>query len=338
VTELGSEDGRLPEQLQSEAQAGGHGTKAVVVALLANLGIAVAKFVGYLVTGASSMLAEALHSVADSGNQAMLLAGGRLARRGPDPGHPFGHGRVRYFAAFLVAVVLFTLGSLFSLYEGYQKLRHPHALESPVVALAILAVSLVLEGLSLRTAVREASPLRGAQSWWSFIRTTKNPELAVVLLEDTAALLGLSVAFVGVGLAALTGDPLYDALGTLAIGVLLAVVAVVLGIEMFSLLLGEAASPQEQAAIRRALASTPGIARLLQLHTMHLSPDELLVVAKVEMDPALSADNLARVIDAAQARVRQAVPSARVVYLEPDLPVAASSGHDSGGAGRRGSH
>ena len=167
--------------------------------------------------------------------------------------------------------------------------------------------------------------MRGAQSWWSFIRTTKNPELAVVLLEDTAAELGLSVAFVGVGLAALTGDPLYDALGTLAIGALLAVVAVVLGIEMFSLLVGEAASPQEQAAIRRTLASTPGIARLLQLHTMHLSPDELLVVAKVEMDPDLSADNLARVIDAAQARVRQAVPSARVVYLEPDLPVAASS-------------
>jgi cation diffusion facilitator family transporter len=338
VTELGSEEGRLPEQLQSAAQAGGHGTKAVVVALLANLGIAVAKFVGYLVTGASSMLAEALHSVADSGNQAMLLAGGRLARRQADPGHPFGHGRVRYFAAFLVAVVLFTLGSLFSLYEGYQKLRHPHALESPVVALAILAVGLVLEGLSLRTAVREASPMRGAQSWWSFIRTTKNPELAVVLLEDTAAELGLSMAFVGVGLAALTGDPLYDALGTLAIGALLAVVAVVLGIEMFSLLLGEAASPQEQAAIRRTLASTPGIAQLLQLQTMHLSPDELLVVAKVEMDPDLSADNLARVIDAAQARVRQAVPSARVVYLEPDLPVAKSSGHDSGGAGRRGSH
>jgi divalent metal cation (Fe/Co/Zn/Cd) transporter len=172
----------------------------------------------------------------------------------------------------------------------------------------------------------------------SFIRTTKNPELAVVLLEDTAAEVGLSVAFVGVGLAALTGDPLYDALGTLAIGALLAVVAVVLGIEMFRLLVGEAASPQEQAAIRRTLASTPGVAQLLQLHTMHLSPDELLVVGKVEMDPDLSADNVARVIDAAQARVRQAVPSARVVYLEPDLPVVASSGHDSGGAGRRGSH
>ena len=194
---MGPEEGRLPEQLQSEAHAGGHGTKAVVVALLANLGIAVAKFVGYLVTGASSMLAEAIHSVADSGNQAMLLAGGRLARREADPNHPFGHGRVRYFAAFLVAVVLFTLGSLFSLYEGYQKLRHPNELETPSVALAILAVALLLEGLSLRTAVREADPLRGDQSWWSFIRTTKNPELAVVLLEDTAAQLGLSLALWG---------------------------------------------------------------------------------------------------------------------------------------------
>src|SRR5215218_5730966 len=233
----------------------GHGTKAVVAALLANLGIAVAKFVGFLITEASSMLAEAFHSVADSGNQGMLLAGGRLAGKEADPNHPFGHGRVRYFAAFLVAVVLFTLGSLFSLYEGYDKLRHPHELESPIVALAILAVALVLEGLSLRTAVQEADPLRGDQSWWSFIRTTKQPELAVVLLEDTAAEVGLTLAFIGVGLAAITGDPLYDALGTLGIGALLAVavVAVMLGIEMYSLLVGEAASPQEQATIRDTL-------------------------------------------------------------------------------------
>src|SRR5829696_5831916 len=274
----------------------GHASGAVIAALLANLGIAVAKFVGFLLTGASSMLAEAFHSVADSGNQAMLIVGGRVAERAPDRQHPFGHGRARFFAAFLVAVILFTLGSLFSLYEGYQKLRHPHELESPGVALAILAIALLLEGLSLRTAVREANPLRGDQSWWSFIRTTKKPELAVVLLEDTAAEVGLSFAFIGVGLAALTGDPLFDAFGTLAIGALLAVVAVVLGIEMYSLLVGEAASPREQAAIRQTLAATPGIAQLVQLHTMHLGPDELLVVAKVELDPDLSADNVARVI------------------------------------------
>ncbi len=303
---------------------GGHGTRAVIAALLANLGIAAAKFVGFLLTGASSMLAEAFHSVADSGNQATLIVGGRVARRGPDRQHPFGHGRVRYFAAFLVAVVLFTLGSLFSLYEGYQKLRHPHELESAVVAIAILGVALVLEGLSLRTAVREADPLRGRQSWWSFIRTTKKPELAVVLLEDTAAELGLGFALAGVGLAALTGDPLWDALGTLAIGVLLAVVAVVLGMEMYSLLVGEAASPAEQAAIRDAILSTDGVARLVQLRTMHLGPDDLLVVGGVQVDPELSADDAARVIDQAQARVRHALPSARVIYLEPDLPAAVS--------------
>jgi cation diffusion facilitator family transporter len=296
------------------------GIAAVVAALLANLGIAVAKFAGFLVTGASSMLAEAFHSVADTGNQTMLLFGSRLARREADHKHPFGHGRDRYFSAFLVAVLLFTLGSLLSLYEGYLKLRNPHELESPAVALLILVVALVLEGLSLRTAVRKANPLRGDQGWWSFIRTTKQPELAVVLLEDSAAELGLSMAFVGVGLAALTGDPLYDTLGTLAIGVLLAVVAIVLGIEMYSLLLGEAASPEEQKAIRDTIASTSGVARLTQLRTMHLGPEELLIVAQVELDPDLSADDAARVIDDAQDRLRTATPNARIVYLEPELP------------------
>jgi cation diffusion facilitator family transporter len=302
------------------AEGNGHGTRAVIAALLANLGIAVAKFAGFLLTGSSSMLAEAFHSVADSGNQATLIVGGRVAERGPDRQHPFGHGRARFFAAFLVAVILFTLGSLFSLYEGYDKLRHPHELESVGIAVAILVVALVLEGLSLRTAVREASPLRGDQSWWSFIRTTKKPELAVVLLEDTAAEAGLVFALAGVGLAAVTGDPAWDAFGTLAIGLLLAVVAVVLGFEMYSLLVGEAASPDEQAAIREAILSTDGVAELVQLRTMHLGPEELLVVGGLEIDGARSAADTAAVIDAAQARVREALPSARVIYLEPDLP------------------
>jgi cation diffusion facilitator family transporter len=300
----------------------GHGTRAVIAALLANLGIAVAKFVGFVLTGSSSMLAEAFHSVADSGNQGTLIVGGRVAKRGPDRQHPFGHGRARFFAAFLVAVVLFTLGSLFSLYEGYEKLRHPHELESVGIAVAILVVALVLEGLSLRTAVREAGPLRGDQSWWSFIRTTKKPELAVVLLEDTAAEAGLAFALAGVGLAAVTGDPAWDAVGTLAIGLLLAVVAVVLGFEMYSLLVGEAASPDEQDAIREAILSTDGVAKLVQLRTMHLGPDELLVVGGLEIDHARSAADTAAVIDAAQERVREALPTARVIYLEPDLPAA----------------
>ncbi|HJT99905.1 MAG TPA: cation diffusion facilitator family transporter [Actinomycetes bacterium] len=300
----------------------GHGMRAVIAALLANLGIAVAKFVGFVLTGSSSMLAEAFHSVADSGNQATLIVGGRVAERAPDRQHPFGHGRARFFAAFLVAVILFTLGSLFSLYEGYEKLRHPHELESVGIAVAILVVALILEGLSLRTAVHEASPLRGEQSWWSFIRTTKKPELAVVLLEDTAAEAGLAFALAGVGLAAVTGDPVWDAYGTLAIGVLLAVVAAVLGFEMYSLLVGEAASPAEQAAIREAILSTDGVAELVQLRTMHLGPDELLVVGGLEIERARSAADTAAVIDAAQARVREALPSARVIYLEPDLPAA----------------
>jgi cation diffusion facilitator family transporter len=300
----------------------GHGTRAVIAALLANLGIAVAKFVGFALTGSSSMLAEAFHSVADSGNQGTLIVGGRVAERAPDRQHPFGHGRARFFAAFLVAVVLFTLGSLFSLYEGYEKLRHPHELESIGIAVAILVVALILEGLSLRTAVHEASPLRGDQSWWSFIRTTKKPELAVVLLEDTAAEAGLAFALAGVGLAAVTGDPVWDAFGTLAIGVLLAVVAAVLGFEMYSLLVGEAASPAEQAAIRDAILSTDGVAKLVQLRTMHLGPDDLLVVGGLEIERAQTAADTAAVIDAAQARVREALPSARVIYLEPDLPAA----------------
>jgi cation diffusion facilitator family transporter len=300
----------------------GQGTRAVIAALLANLGIAVAKFVGFGLTGSSSMLAEAFHSVADSGNQATLIVGGRVAERAPDRQHPFGHGRARFFAAFLVAVILFTLGSLFSLYEGYDKLRHPHELESVGIAVAILVIALVLEGLSLRTAVGEATPLRGDQSWWSFIRTTKKPELAVVLLEDTAAEAGLVFALAGVGLAAVTGDPGWDAVGTLAIGVLLAVVAAVLGFEMYSLLVGEAASPAEQDAIREAILSTDGVAELVQLRTMHLGPDELLVVGGLEIERAQSAADTAAVIDAAQARVREALPSARVIYLEPDLPAA----------------
>jgi cation diffusion facilitator family transporter len=294
----------------------------VIAALLANLGIAVAKFAGFALTGSSSMLAEAFHSVADSGNQGTLIVGGRVAGRAPDRQHPFGHGRARFFAAFLVAVVLFTLGSLFSLYEGYDKLRHPHELESVGIAVAILVIALVLEGLSLRTAVGEAAPLRGDQSWWSFIRTTKKPELAVVLLEDTAAEAGLAFALAGVGLAAVTGDPVWDAFGTLAIGVLLAVVAAVLGFEMYSLLVGEAASPAEQAAIREAILSTDGVAKLVQLRTMHLGPDDLLVVGGLEIERAQTAADTAAVIDAAQARVREALPSARVIYLEPDLPAA----------------
>jgi cation diffusion facilitator family transporter len=264
------------------------------------------------------MLAESIHSVADTGNQALLTLGGRSGRRTPTAEHPFGFGRERYFWAFLVAVVLFTLGSLFALFEGYQKLRHPHQVESPGWAFGALLVAVALEGWSLRTAVQEADKVRAGQSWWAFIRRSKSPELPVVLLEDVGALLGLGCALVGVSLAVVTGQSRFDAVGSIAIGLLLGVIAVTLGTEMRSLLIGEAASQAEVAAIRTALTGGSVVRRLIHLRTLQLGPDELLVGAKVELDPALSFAEVAQAIDEAERRVRAKVPSARVIYLEPD--------------------
>lgn len=300
----------------------GHGSsKAVVAALASNLAIAVAKFVGFLVTGSSSMLAESVHSVADSGNQGLLLLGGKRAQKAADDEHPFGYGRERYFWAFVVALVLFTLGGLFSLYEGYHKLQEAGdggQLESPIVAIAILLFALLAEGLSFRTAMRESRPVKGSQSWWRFIRTTKTPELPIVVLEDFGALVGLALALVGVVLTATTGDLVYDALGTLAIGLLLLVIAVVLVVEMRGLLLGEGASAEQVRAIRSALVGD-GVSRVIHLKTLHLGPEELLVAAKLALADGMDVAGVARTIDAAEERVRSAVPIARPMYLEPDL-------------------
>ena len=301
---------------------GGHGTRAVVAALLANLGIAFAKLVAFAFTSSSSMLAEGVHSLADSGNQGLLLFGGRQARRPPDAAHPFGHGRIRYFYAFVVALVLFTLGAGFALYEGVQKVRHPHEVSSPGVAVAVLLVAIVLESLSFRTAVRESRAAKGGRGWVQFVRRSKSPELPVVLLEDAAALIGLVLALLGVGLTLLTDDPIWDGIGTLAIGVLLAVIATILIVEMQSLLIGEGADPQDVAAIETALAGTPGVRRVLALATQYLGPEQLLVGAKVELDARLPGSEVARTIDAAEARVREVVPIARPLFVEPDLHTA----------------
>jgi cation diffusion facilitator family transporter len=297
----------------------GTGNRAIIAAFLANLGIAVMKFVGFLITGAASMLAESIHSVADTGNQGLLLIGGRRGRRAPTPEHPFGYGQERYFWAFLVAVLLFTLGSLFALFEGAQKLIEPHELESPPVAIAILLAAIVLEGWSLRTAVGEALKIRGNRSWWSFIRRTKNPELPVVLLEDLGALIGLAFALIGIGLAVLTGNPRFDAVGSVAIGLLLGFIAIVVGTEMRSLLIGEAAGSRVVDTIHETLAGTDGVRRLIHLRTLHLGPDELLVAAKVELDPELSFRHVAETVDRAEARLRAAVPVELVIYIEPDV-------------------
>jgi cation diffusion facilitator family transporter len=292
--------------------------KAIAAAFLANLGIALAKFAGFAVTGAASLLAEAIHSVADTGNQALLFLGGRRARRRPTAEHPFGFGQERYFWAFIVALMLFSLGGLFAVVEGAEKLVHPHELESFPIALAVLLVAVVLEAFSFRTAVRQAGEVRGDASWWQYIRRSKSPELPVVLLEDTGALLGLFLALIGVSAAEITGNSRWDALGSIGIGILLVVIAVVLAKEMKSLLIGESASSRVDDAIRSALVDGEDVRRVIHLRTMHLGPEELLVAAKVDID-APSVSDLARAIDAAEARVRAAVPIARVIYVEPDV-------------------
>ncbi|MDR2454206.1 MAG: cation diffusion facilitator family transporter [Bifidobacteriaceae bacterium] len=295
------------------------GTKAIIAALSANLGIAVTKFAAFALSGSSAMLAEAVHSVADSGNQLLLLWGGREARRPADSKHPFGYGQGRYFWSFVVALVLFSLGGLFALYEAYEKFRHPEPISAwPWVPLAVVALALVMEAFSLRTAVRETRPVKGDLGWFQFVRRSKLPELPVVLLEDTAALLGLVLAGLGVGLTLLTGDGRWDAAGSAAIGALLVAVAAILAVEMKSLLLGEGAAPEQIDAIEQALVGG-GIASLIHLRAMHLGPDELLVAAKVEPRAGLSLEQLAQAVDAAEARARQAVPLRLTIYLEPDL-------------------
>ena len=292
--------------------------KAIAAAFFANFGIAIAKFVAFLATGAASMLAESIHSLADTGNQGLLFLGGARARRAPSEMHPFGYGRERYFWSFIVALVLFSLGGLFALYEGIEKLRHPHELESPGIAIGILLLAIVLEVFSLRTAVKEASHVRGDESWWQFIRHSKSPELPVVLLEDLGALVGLLFALAGVTTALVTGEERWDAIGSIAIGSLLVLIAVVLAIEMKSLLIGESASTGNDAAIRSALLSGPEVTRVIHLRTQHIGPDELLVAAKVECS-ATSVEELAAAIDTVERRVREAVPIARMIYLEPDV-------------------
>lgn len=297
----------------------GGGKKAILAALSANAGIAAAKFVGAFITGSGSMLAEAVHSVADTANQGLLLLGQRRAAQDADELHPFGYGRNRYFYSFIVALVLFTLGSIYAIYEGIHKIQHPEELSNPIVAIVILFIAICLESYSFMTAIRESIPLKGNSSWWRFIRNSRSPELPVVLLEDTGALVGLVFAFVAVGLTMLTDDPVWDGIGTLAIGALLGVIALILIVEMQSLLIGEGATPEEDKAIRANLVDGKRIDRVIHLKTQYLGPEEILVAAKISIVPDLDIEDIAAAIDDAEARVRAAVPAARVMYLEPDL-------------------
>lgn len=294
--------------------------KAIIAAFFANLGIAVAKMVGFLITGSAGLLAEAGHSLADTGNQALLMLGAKRAKRERSQQHQFGYGNERYFWAFVVALVLFSLGGMFALYEGIQKLFHPHETESVGVAIAILTAAIALEGYSLATAVKEVNHIKPAQmSHWRFIRTSKHPELPVVLLEDVGAETGLVFALVGLGLAEATGNPRWDAVGSVAIGVLLVIIAAILAVRMKALLIGESAALPEEQAVIAALASAPHVRRLIHLRTLYFGPDSMLVAAKLEFDPLLSMQELASAIDGAEARLRSSVSHADAVYIEPDL-------------------
>ena len=295
------------------------GTKAIVAALAANLTIAVLKFVAFILTLSSSMLAEAIHSVADSGNQILLLVGGKRAKRAASPEHPFGYGRERYIYAFIVSIVLFSVGGLFALYEAWGKIQHPHAIEGDFwwVPLAVLVGAIIAESFSFRTAIIESNHVRGKQSWVHFVRNAKQPELPVILLEDLGALLGLRFALFGVGMTLITGDGIWDALGTAMIGVLLVAIAIVLALETKSLLLGESATKADVVRISGALEADG--TRIIHLKTLHLGPEELLVAAKISVGAAATGAEIATVIDDAECRIRDAVPIARVIYLEPDV-------------------
>jgi cation diffusion facilitator family transporter len=304
------------------------GTRAVVAALLANTGIAITKFAAFFLSGISSMLAEAIHSVADAGNQGLLLLGGKRAQREATEEHPFGFGRERYIYAFIVAIVLFSVGGLFALYEAYHKYHEIHTGHSELqtgwklyVPLVVLGIAIVLESLSFRTAIIETNKVRGKASFATFIRRAKQPELPVILLEDLAALLGLAFAFVAVTVTILTKNQYYDVVGTAMIGVLLVVVAITLAIETKSLLLGESASTDAQDRIRTALQGTAGVDRIIHMKTLHLGPEELLVAAKVGVAPGTSAEALSAAIDAAEAAIREVEPTAQAIYLEPDIYV-----------------
>ncbi|WP_330288406.1 cation diffusion facilitator family transporter [Streptomyces sp. NBC_00576] len=295
------------------------GTKAIVAALGANLAIAAAKFVAFLFSGSSSMLAESVHSLADSGNQGLLLLGGKKAQREATPQHPFGYGRERYIYAFLVSIVLFSVGGMFAIYEGYEKIKHPHEIEHWYWPVGVLVFAIIAESFSFRTAIKESNPLRGSESWKEFVRHAKAPELPVVLLEDLGALVGLVLALGGVGLALATGDGVWDGIGTLCIGILLILIALILAVETKSLLLGEAAGAEAVVKIEKAIVDGDTVTGIIHMRTLHLGPEELLVAAKIAVQHDDTAAEVATAINAAESRIRAAVPIARVIYLEPDI-------------------
>lgn len=295
------------------------GIKAVVAALLANIGIAISKFVAFLLTGSSSMLSESVHSLADSGNQVLLLIGNRHSKRNSSQKHQFGYGRIRYIYGFIVAIVLFVIGGLFSLNEGLHKIQHPEEVTNTTVALVVLFVAIVLESFSLRTALREVNLIRGNRSLWQFIRAARQPELPVIVLEDIGALLGLVFALIGVALSTITGNSQWDGLGAIAVGLLLVVIAIILSIEMTSMLVGESALSEDIEAIEKSLQNAKIVEKLIHLRTLYVGPEDLLVACKIAVSAGKSSAEISQGIDEAELLIREQVPHARYIFIEPDI-------------------
>jgi len=302
---------------------GSETTRSIVVSLGANVAIAVAKLAGALMTGSGSMLAEALHSVADSGNEGLLLWGRREAKKRPTALHPLGQGRATYFWSFIVALLLFSMGGVASVYEGIRKLSAGEHIESPWLAIGILIFAAFAEAISLYVALRQINRVRGSRSLWKWFRTTRRSELIIVFGENGAALAGLGVALIAVLLTVWTGDPLYDAAGSIIIGVLLVVVAVAIGAQTKSLLIGESASPRVRRDIKAFLGAWPGIAAMREFITLQHGED-VFVAAKAEIQGTPSIREVEAAIAACEAGLKAAFPEVRWVFLEPigeTLPV-----------------
>lgn len=297
--------------------AAGGGKRAIIAALLANISISIAKFVGFIFTHSSALLAESVHSVADSSNQLLLLLGVQRSSRPATKKHPFGYGRERYFWSFVVAVVLFTAGAVFALYEGIEKLNHPEPLDHYQWAIGILIFGLILEGFSLRTAVAEANEQRNNQTWREFITRSKQPELPVVVLEDTGAMLGLVIALVAVVMSKVTGNPIWDGIGTVTIGGLLAIIAAILAIEMHSLIIGEAVSEKNRTLIKKAITDSVSVSSIANLRTQHLGPDDILVGAQVIFDTSFSVEEVCSAIQEIENQIKESVPEVHSVFVEP---------------------
>ncbi|MCP5059213.1 MAG: cation diffusion facilitator family transporter [bacterium] len=297
--------------------SGSNPVRAIFYAFFANLAIAVTKTAAAIYTGSSSMTAEAIHSFADSGNQLLLLLGLRGARKPSDPEHPLGYGKVTYFWSFIVALLLFSVGGLFSLYEGWHKLHESGPIENGWIALVVLGFSIVLEAISMRGCLVEVNKIRGDRSLWNWLYRSRNSELVVVFGEDLAALVGLGIAFAFVSVAVATGDPIYDAYGSISIGVLLVIVALFIASRVATLLIGRSADPDVTAALARELERSPYILEVFNIITLQVGP-QIMLAAKLRMTPGLSLGEAIEHINELERNLRAEVPELGWLFMEPD--------------------